>query len=135
MDAEAELSPPLPAEVDRLTRQQARAEAVEKAVELIKGSRLPIMLVGQGAFTSRAHDAVGALARTLQCPILHTYPVSSFPEGLEDRTFPFGFTPASLDAAKQAALVIPIGDRKGVGVGRGGAYRLDSGGGGIIKKK
>ena len=74
---------------------------------------LPILLVGQAAFSARAHDAIGALARALECPILHTYPVSSFPEGLEDRTFPFGFTPASIDAVSQSDLVIAIGTEIG----------------------
>src|SRR3546814_18141024 len=87
------------------------------------------MLVGQGAFTSRAHDAVGALARTLQCPILHTYPVSSFPAGLEDRTFPFGFTPASLDAAKQADVVIAIGTEIGEPVQSGLGRHWEQGNG------
>ncbi len=72
-----------------------------------------MLLAGQGAFTARAHDAVGALARALECPILHTYPVSSFPEGLEDRTFPFGFTPASIDAVAKSDLVIAIGTEIG----------------------
>jgi len=77
------------------------------------------MLVGQGAFTSRGHDTVGALARVLECPILHTYPVSSFSEGLEDRTFPFGFTPASIDAVANCDLVIAIGTEIGEPVQNG----------------
>ena len=113
MHAEVELTAPAPPEAYRVVHQGASAEAIDKAVALIRGSRLPILLVGQGAFTARAHDVVGALARVLECPILHTYPVSSFPEGLEDRTFPFGFTPASIAAAKESDLVIAIGTEIG----------------------
>jgi acetolactate synthase I/II/III large subunit len=113
MHAEAELTPPPSPASYRLLHQEASADAISKAVALIRAARLPVMLVGQGAFTARAHDVVGALARLLECPILHTYPVSSFPEGLEDRTFPFGFTPASIDAVTQSDLVIAIGTEIG----------------------
>ncbi len=113
MHAEVELPPPPLPEAYRIVRQEASAEAIAKAVALIGASRLPVLLVGQGAFSARAHDAVGALARVLECPILHTYPVSSFPAGLEDRTFPFGFTPASIDAVKQSDLVIAVGTEIG----------------------
>jgi acetolactate synthase I/II/III large subunit len=124
MNAEAELTPPPPPEAYRLVRQQASADAIDEAAALIRAARQPILLVGQGAFTARAHDTVGALARVLECPILHTYPVSSFPEGLEDRTFPFGFTPASIDAAKQSDVVIAIGTEIGEPVqsGTGGHW-------------
>jgi len=125
MNAEVELPPPPAPETYRLVHQGASAESMEKAVALIRAARLPILLVGQGAFTARAHDSVGALARTLECPILHTYPVSSFPEGVEDRTFPFGFTPASIDAVSQSDLVIAIGTEIGEPVqsGVGGHWK------------
>ena len=113
MLAEVQLPPPPSPEKYRLLHHEASALGIDRAVTLMRAARLPLLLVGQGAFTARAHDSIGALARALQCPILHTYPVSSFPEGLEDRTFPFGFTPASIDAVKQSDLVIAIGTEIG----------------------
>ena len=119
MHAEVDLPPPPPPEAYRLVHQGASQQGIDQAVALIKEARLPLMLVGQGAFTSRGHDTVGALARVLECPILHTYPVSSFSEGLEDRTFPFGFTPASIDAVANCDLVIAIGTEIGEPVQNG----------------
>ncbi len=113
MNAEVDLPPALPPEAYRMVHQAASAEAIDQAVALIRAARSPILLVGQGAFTARAHDAIGSLARALQCVVLHTYPISSFPEGLEDRTFPFGFTPASIDAVAESDLVIAIGTEIG----------------------
>jgi acetolactate synthase I/II/III large subunit len=124
MHAVVELPPPPPPEAYRLVHLPANAQAVDAAVALIRQARLPLMLVGQGAFTARAHDSVAALARVLECPILHTYPISSFPAGMEDRTFPFGFTPASIDAVTQSDLVIAIGTEIGEPVqsGTGGHW-------------
>jgi thiamine pyrophosphate-dependent acetolactate synthase large subunit-like protein len=119
MHAEVELPPPPPPEAYRLVHQGASQQGIDQAVALINEARLPLMLVGQGAFTARGHDDVGALARALECPILHTYPVSSFSEGLEERTFPFGFTPASIEAVAQCDLVIAIGTEIGEPVQHG----------------
>lgn len=125
MNAETSLTPPPQRETYRLVGQGASAEGVAKAVALIRAAKLPVLLVGQGAFTARAHDTIGALAGLLECPILHTYPISSFPKGMEDRTFPFGFTPASIDAVSQCDLVIAIGTEIGEPVqsGVGGHWR------------
>ena len=105
-------APPRP-ESYRLVHQVASAQAVDAAVELIRKSRQPLMLVGQGAFTARGHDKVAALARALACPIIHTFPESAYLEGLEDRTFPCGFSPASIDAIGKSDLVIAIGTEIG----------------------
>lgn len=119
MHAEVDLPPPPAPEAYRLTHQRAGQQSVDAAVALIRKARLPLLLVGQAAFSSRAHDSIGTLARALECPILHTYPVSSFPEGMEDRTFPFGFTPASIDAVAKSDLVIAIGTELGEPVQNG----------------
>jgi thiamine pyrophosphate-dependent acetolactate synthase large subunit-like protein len=119
MHAELDLPPPPAPEEYRLVHQDAGAQAIEAAVALIRKARLPLLLVGQGAFTSRAHDTVGALAQLLQCPVIHTYPVSSFPEGVEDRTFPCGFSPASVEAITHSDLVIAIGTEIGEPVHNG----------------
>jgi acetolactate synthase I/II/III large subunit len=122
MQSEVEL-PPAPApEMYRLISLAASAPAVDAALGLMRAARLPILLVGHGAFTARAHASVGALARALQCPVIQTFPGSPFIEGLEDRTFPYAFSPAGIDAVAKADLVIAIGTEIGepvhFGVGR-----------------
>jgi acetolactate synthase I/II/III large subunit len=113
MHAELDLAPPPAPEQYRLIHQDAGAQSIEAALDLIRKARLPLLLVGQGAFTSRAHDTVATLAHLLECPVIHTYPVSSFLEGAEDRTFPCGFSPAGIEAIVNSDLVIAIGTEIG----------------------
>ncbi len=103
----------------RLLHLPAAQAQVGKAVEMIKSSTRPIMLVGQGAFTSRAHNSIAKLANILQCPVIHTYPISSFPEGCEERTFPCGFSPAGSLAVSESDVVIAIGTEIGETVHEG----------------
>ena len=105
--------PPAPAPHRyRLVHQEASAEAVTRAVELLKSARHPLLLVGQGAFVSRAHDAVAALARAVACPIIQTSGGCSVLEGLEERTFPYGSAVAS-EAVAMADVVIAVGTEIG----------------------
>ncbi|MYM62401.1 thiamine pyrophosphate-binding protein [Pseudomaricurvus sp. HS19] len=105
-------APLTPAEY-RLMHQPAPAQAINSATDLIRAAKRPIMLVGQGAFTARAHESLAALADNLQCPIIHTYPISSFLPGSEERTFPCGFSPAGAAAVSNSDLVIAIGSELG----------------------
>lgn len=122
MDSQLDLPPPLPPEAYRLVRHDAGAHAIDAAVALIRNARLPIMLVGHGAFTARGHDSVGMLARALECPIIQTFPDSPLVAGLEDRSFAYGFSPAGVDAVAKSDLVIAVGTEIGEtvhhGVGR-----------------
>lgn len=119
MMAELELPSPTPPEVYRLKSQPADAQSIDSALALIRQATSPIMLVGQGAFTSRAHDTLAALAGLLECPVIHTYPISSFLAGAEDRTFPCGFSPAGAAAVSSSDLVIAIGTEIGEPVHHG----------------
>lgn len=119
MLAELDLPPPPMPESYRLMRQPASNQSLEDAVALIRQARQPILLVGQGAFTARAHDSLAALADNLQCPVIHTYPISSFLEGAEDRTFPCGFSPAGAAAVSNSDLVVAIGTEIGEPVHHG----------------
>ncbi len=119
MHAALDLPPPLPPEHYRLTRQEAGTRAVNKAVELIRAAKLPILLVGQGVFPARAHEAVGELARLLKCPIVQTSGGSSFIAGMEERTFPYAFSPAGNAAVSDSDLVIAIGTEIGEPVHHG----------------
>lgn len=119
MLAELDLPDPLPPQDYRLIQLPAAAAAIEQAVQLINASRKVILLVGQGAFTSRAHSELAQLSDHLQCPVIHTYPVSSFLPGAEERTFPCGFSPAGAAAVSESDLVIAIGTEIGEPVHHG----------------
>ncbi len=48
------------------------ADAIDAAVELIKGSRRPLILAGHGAMIARADRELMELAQTLGCPVTST---------------------------------------------------------------
>jgi acetolactate synthase-1/2/3 large subunit len=102
-----------PPEVYRLVHQAASAPMVDAAAALLRDAAQPILLVGQGVFTARAHDDVGALARALGCPIVQTSGGTSFIAGLEDRTFPYGFSPSAIAAVEASDCVVAIGTELG----------------------
>ncbi|MDF0544386.1 thiamine pyrophosphate-binding protein [Sphingobium sp. H39-3-25] len=105
---------PIPKPEDyRLVHQAASAPMIEKAVELARGAKQPILLVGHGVFTARAHDAVGALAQAMACPIIQTSGGTPFIRGMEDRTFSYGFSPSANEAVDASDLVIAIGTELG----------------------
>ncbi len=121
LQAQLDLPPPAPPQAYRLTHQGASGQAIDEAVGLIRAARLPILLLGQGAFVARAHDIVAELARVLQCPVIQTPGGSSFLEGLEQRTFSYA-SPAGTQAVAKSDLVIAVGTEIGepihYGVGR-----------------
>ncbi len=115
--------PVAPPDSYRLVHQAASAPMVDKAVELIRQAKNPVLLVGQGAFTSRSHDCVAALARLLACPVLQTSGCSMImADDLEARTFAYGFSPAGVAAVEASDLCIAIGTELGepvhFGIGR-----------------
>jgi acetolactate synthase-1/2/3 large subunit len=114
--------PIIPPEKYRLVQQAASAPMIAKAVELIRAAKNPVLLVGQGMFTSRSHKVVGQLAELLACPILQTSGCAMTIEGMEDRTFAYGFSPAGRAAAAESDLCIAIGTELGepvhMGIGR-----------------
>lgn len=117
-----EWGPILPPDAYRLAHQAASAPMITKAVELIREAKNPVLLVGQGMFTSRSHDIVGQLAKVMACPVLQTSGCSMVIEGLEDVTFAYGFSPAGVAAAVESDLCIAIGTELGepvhFGIGR-----------------
>lgn len=114
--------PVLPPQKYRLVQQAASAPMIDQAVELIGKAKNPVLLVGQGMFTSRSHEAVGELARLMACPILQTSGCAMVIEGMEERTFAYGFSPAGRAAAEESDLCIAIGTELGepvhMGIGR-----------------
>ncbi len=62
-------------------RQHPDPEAVERAVEVLHGTRRPVIVVGGGAITSQAADDVLALAERWQIPVVTTWNgKGAFPE-------------------------------------------------------
>ncbi len=106
----------------RMVEQAASGTMIKKAVELIKAAQNPVMLVGQGMFTSRSHALVAQLAEKLDCPILQTSGCAMTIKGQEERTFAYGFSPAGRAAASESDLCIAIGTELGepvhMGIGR-----------------
>ena len=109
LDVPAPLAPP----AYRLTNQSAGAQEIAQAVSFIRASANPVLLVGHGVHTSRAGASVKALADLLQCPVVQTSGGTSFIVGLEDRTFPYGFSASAVEAVVKSDLCIALGTEIG----------------------
>lgn len=103
----------LPPAKYRLTNQGADGDLIAEAVELIKAAKNPILLVGHGVHTSRSGAKVKELADLLKCPVIQTSGGTSFIPGLEDRTFPYGFSEVSVDAVIESDLCIALATELG----------------------
>ncbi|MGK8488532.1 thiamine pyrophosphate-binding protein [Nocardia asiatica] len=119
--ADLDVPEPLPPSAYRLVGQTAGPDRVEEAVRLIRAAHRPILLVGHGVHTARAGQSVRALAEAMACPVIQTSGGTSYIEGLEDRTFPYGFSPSAVDAVVRSDLCLAIGTELGepVHYGRG----------------
>jgi acetolactate synthase I/II/III large subunit len=113
--------PVLPPSAYRLVGQTAGQNWIDEAARLVGAARQPILLVGHGVHTSRAGASVKELADLMACPVIQTSGGTSFIEGLEDRTFPYGFSKSAVDAVVKSDLCIAIGTELGepVHFGRG----------------
>jgi len=110
---ELDVPEPLPPEAYRLVQQGASAQMIAKAVQFIKAAKQPILLVGHGAHCARAAESVKALAKLMNCPVIQTSGGTAFIEGLEDRTFPYGFSAAAVEAVVKSDLCLAIGTELG----------------------
>jgi thiamine pyrophosphate-dependent acetolactate synthase large subunit-like protein len=110
---ELDVPAPLPPEAYRLVRPGASAEGIAEAARLIGAAKAPIILAGHGVQTSGGQEAVGELARLMGCPIVQTSGGTSFIPGVEDRTFPYGFSPAAVEAVRESDLCVAIGTELG----------------------
>ncbi|MFD6399167.1 thiamine pyrophosphate-binding protein [Nocardia sp. NPDC060249] len=116
-----EVGPALPPSAYRLVGQTAGADRIAEAVDYIRAASQPVLLVGHGVHTTRAGESVRALAEAMACPVIQTSGGTSFIPGLEDRTFPYGFSAAAIDAVVKSDLCLAIGTELGepVHYGRG----------------
>jgi acetolactate synthase I/II/III large subunit len=121
IQAELDVPAPLPPERYRLVGQTAGAGELAAAVDIVRAAEQPIILAGHGVHTSRAGAAVKALADAMACPVIQTSGGTSFITGLEDRTFPYGFSDAAIDAVVRSDVCVAIGAELGepVHYGRG----------------
>jgi thiamine pyrophosphate-dependent acetolactate synthase large subunit-like protein len=110
---ELDVPDPLPPSAYRLVNQTAGALEVAEAATLIRKSKNPILLVGHGVHTSRTGESVKALADLMACPVIQTSGGTSFIPGLEDRTFPYGFSPAAVEAVTTSDLCVALGTELG----------------------
>ncbi len=110
---ELDVPEPIPPEAYRLVQQGASAQMIAKAVQFIKAAKQPILLVGHGAHCARAGESIKALAKLMNCPVIQTSGGTAFIEGLEDRTFPYGFSAAAVEAVVKSDLCLAIGTELG----------------------
>jgi acetolactate synthase-1/2/3 large subunit len=97
----------------RLVNQSAGGAEIAEAARLARAATSPILLVGHGVHTSRTQGPVAELARLLGCPIIQTSGGTSFIKGVEERTFPYGFSPAAIEAVVKSDLCIALGTELG----------------------
>jgi acetolactate synthase-1/2/3 large subunit len=124
MQAKFNLPPVLAPNRYRLTRQRADDLSVAEAVALLKGAKNPVLLLGQGVFVTRQHEAASALAAKLNCPILLSNAVEAILPGMEDRTFAYS-SEAGGQIASGSDVVLAIGTELGeaLNYGRGHAWK------------
>jgi thiamine pyrophosphate-dependent acetolactate synthase large subunit-like protein len=103
----------LPPNRYRLVNQGADGDKLAEAVELIKAAKNPVLLVGHAVHTSRSGESVAELAKLMKCPVIQTSGGTSFIAGIEDRTFPYGFSEVSIDAVVDSDLVLALGTELG----------------------
>lgn len=129
MQAKFNLPPVLPPSRYRLTRQRADDLSTAEAVALLSQAQNPVLLLGQGVFVSRQHQAVAKLAAKLNCPILLSNAVEAILPAMEDRSFAYS-SAAGAEIASGSDVVLAIGTELGepLNYGRGHAWKTGDAG-------
>jgi thiamine pyrophosphate-dependent acetolactate synthase large subunit-like protein len=110
---ELDVEPVLPPHRYRLTNQGADGDRLAEAAKLIMEAKNPILLVGHAVHTSKSGEAVKELALKMNCPVIQTSGGTSYIKGIEDRTFQYVFSEASVDAVEESDLVVALGTELG----------------------
>jgi thiamine pyrophosphate-dependent acetolactate synthase large subunit-like protein len=110
---ELDVADPLSPSAYRLVNQGAGAREIAEAAELVRAAKNPILLVGHGVHTSRTGAAVRELAELMGCPVIQTSGGTSFIPGLQDRTFPYGFSSAAVEAVVSSDVCVALGTELG----------------------
>ncbi len=103
----------LPPHRYRLVNQGADGDRLAEAAQLIRAAKNPILLVGHAVHTSKSGAAVKELADLMQCPVIQTSGGTSYIAGLEDRTFQYVFSDASIVAVEESDVVVALGTELG----------------------
>ena len=103
----------LPPHRYRLTNQGADGDRIAEAAELILKAKNPILLVGHGVHTAKAGEAVKELALKMNCPVIQTSGGTSYIKGIEDRTFQYVFSDASIEAVEASDCVVALATELG----------------------
>ncbi len=110
---ELDVPAPLPPARYRLVNQGADVDRVAEAAALIRAAKNPILLVGHAVHTTRSGEALKELALLMNCPVIQTSGGTSYIKGLEDRTFQYVFSNASIEAVTESDLCLAIGTELG----------------------
>jgi acetolactate synthase I/II/III large subunit len=110
---EVEDTPILPPNRYRLTDQGADGDRIAEAAKLIMEAKNPILLVGHACHVTKSGEKVKELALKMNCPVIQTSGGTSYIEGLEDRTFQYVFSEASIDAVEECDVVVALGTELG----------------------
>jgi len=110
---ELDLPKPLSPERYRLVNQGADIDRVKEAAKLIRQAKRPILLVGHAVHTTRMGAAVKKLAKLMNCPVIQTSGGTSYIKGIEDRTFQYVFSDASIEAVTKSDLCLALGTELG----------------------
>ncbi len=110
---ELDLPAPAAPQQYRLVNQGADIDRIAEAVKLIGEAKNPILLLGHAVHTTRMGEAVKELALLMNCPVIQTSGGTSYIKGLEDRTFQYVFSDASLEAVEASDLVVALGTALG----------------------
>src|SRR4029453_66757 len=103
----------LPPHRYRLTMQGADGDRIAEAAELILAAKNPILLVGHAVHTTKSGEKLKDLALKMNCPVIQTSGGTSYIEGIEDRTFQYVFSDASIDAVEASDVVVALGTELG----------------------
>jgi thiamine pyrophosphate-dependent acetolactate synthase large subunit-like protein len=110
---ELDVADPLSPSAYRLVNHGAGAREIAEAAKLVREAKNPILLVGHGVHTSRTGAAVRELAGLMGCPVIQTSGGTSFIPGLQDRTFPYGFSSAAVEAVVTSDVCVALGTELG----------------------
>ncbi|MFM6931108.1 MAG: thiamine pyrophosphate-binding protein [Novosphingobium sp.] len=97
----------------RLTNQGADGDRIAEAAKAIMEAKNPILLVGHAVHTTKSGEAVKELALKMNCPVIQTSGGTSYIKGIEDRTFQYVFSDASIDAVEECDVVVALGTELG----------------------
>ena len=93
--------------IDAAPRQLPAPESVARALEVLKGARRPLIILGKGAAYAQADDEIRALVETSGIPYLPM----SMAKGLLPDTHPQSAGPARSLVLKESDVVVMIGAR------------------------